>query len=143
MSDGLALAAETGATFNPLVDICIARHGRNGLMGGVLCSNYTGRGGSVSMHVAGMQPHWVSHDLLWVSFDYPFNQLGVKKIFGQVPVSNKQAIDFDLKLGFRPELVIKDVYPDCDMLLLSMYREHCRFLDMQPRSLRRGSTDGW
>ena len=30
----------------------------------------------------GWDPHWINRDMLYVVFDYPFNQLGVKRLFG-------------------------------------------------------------
>lgn len=137
LQDGQRIAEVAGATFNPLSDIVIARLSTDDrLMGGAVYTGYTGVGGSIQVHLAGLLPLWINQDLLWVGFDYPFNQLQIKKLFGQVPASNKHAIEVNLKFGFRPELVVKDVYPDGDMLLVSMYREHCRFLSMKPRSVR-------
>ena len=90
------------------------------------------------MHVAGIQPHWINRTLLWVCFDYPFNQLHVKKVFGPVPSYNKTALEFDKHLGFEEETVIEGVYPEGNLVLLSMTREKCRFLDMPPRALTKG-----
>ena len=132
--DGYAIASTAGTSYNPVVDQVIARvTPRGSLMGGVLFSYWTGFGGSINMHVAGFHPRWLNRTILAVSFDYPFNQLGVRKIFGQVPMDNVRAIAFNLHLGFEKEVVIKDAYPGpppgCDMQLLSMYKDKCRFLD--------------
>jgi hypothetical protein len=137
---GVEIAKLSGGFFNPVSDHCISRVTPEGnLRGGVVYSGYTGRGGSVGMHAAGLDPRWISRDLLWVCFDYPFNQLAVKKIFGQVPASKPDVLDFDLALGFKYVTTIEDVYPDGDMILLAMYREDCRFLRITPRNLRSGS----
>jgi RimJ/RimL family protein N-acetyltransferase len=117
--------------WNPITDICIARVEKGKLYGGIIYKDYTGKNGSVAMHVAAFLPRWVNRTILWVAFDYPFNQLGVKKVFGQVPADNEAALKFDLNLGFKVEGQIKDVYPSGDMLLLSMYRAECRFLQMK------------
>jgi hypothetical protein len=103
-------------------------------MGGVVYKDWTGNGGSISMHVAGIRHRWINRSMLWVCFDYPFNQLQVKKIFGPVPSYNKVAYEFDKHLGFQDEATIRGVYPDGDLMLLSMRREECRFLDMPPRT---------
>lgn len=130
VDDGERIAQAAGTTFNWGVDPVIARVTPKGeLMGGVLFSYWTGFDGSINMHSAGFHPRWVNRTMLWVCFDYPFNQLGVKKIFGQVPEDNERALRFNLNLGFEVEQMIKDVYPSGDMILMSMYREHCRFLD--------------
>jgi len=127
---GPQIAAASGILLNPNFDTCIARLTPEGkLMGGVIYSQYTGAGGSVTMHVAGFLPRWVNRGMLWTCFDYPFNQLDVRVIFGQVPTSNAAALMFDLHLGFRLIHVIRDVYPNDDMNLLAMYRPDCRFIE--------------
>jgi hypothetical protein len=136
IDDGSRIAKTAGNAFNPLVDQVIARCDDNGiLMGGSVFTQWTGYGGSVAIHVAGFHPRWINRTILFVTFDYPFNQLGVKKLFGQVPSYNKKALDFDLHLGFKAEIIIPDVYPEGDLVLLSMKREECRFLDHPPREL--------
>jgi RimJ/RimL family protein N-acetyltransferase len=133
---GDRIAEAAGTTFNWGVDPVISRVTPQGeLMGGVLLSYWTGFNGSVSMHTAGFHPRWVNRVMLWVCFDYPFNQLRVRKIFGQVPEDNDKALRFNEHLGFKVEGKISDVYPDGDMILMSMYRADCRFLN-------RGLLDG-
>jgi RimJ/RimL family protein N-acetyltransferase len=144
-NDGNRIARAAGTSFNPLVDRCITRVSRNGdeLLGGVVYRDWTGIGGSIAMHVASFREGWINRTLLWICFDYPFNQLKVKKIFGQVPEWNTKAYEFDKHLGFQDEAVIQDVYPQGNMMLLSMTRDQCRFLKMAPRALARGNQDGW
>lgn len=136
IKDGDAIAARCGVVFRPPMDVCIARLTRRGdLRGGVLYTNWTGVGGSVCVHLAGWDGRWASRGLLVVGFDYPFNQLGVKKIFAQVAASNLDMLVIAERLGFKRELgdtLIRDVYPDGDMVLLSMYRRDCSFLRQAP-----------
>jgi len=42
---------------------------------------------------------------------------------------------FDLKVGFKVVTVVPKVYPDCDMLVVCMERDECRFLKIKPRTL--------
>jgi RimJ/RimL family protein N-acetyltransferase len=74
--------------------------------------------------------------MIWVCFNYPFVQLGCSKLFGQVPASNRKALEFDLKLGFIEEARVKDVFPDGDLIVIAMKREDCRWLKLKPRSLK-------
>lgn len=131
---GATIAATAGAGFNPAVDTCISISNASGLAGGVVYSNYTGV--SLAMHVAGFTPSWISIDMLWVAFHYPFKQLGCSKIFGHVPEGNSKALEFDLKLGFKEEARIKDVFPSGDLILLAMRRDDCRWLKIRPRNLK-------
>jgi RimJ/RimL family protein N-acetyltransferase len=140
-SDANRIAKISGVSFNPLVDQCIARFERRGgtLLGGVVYKDWTGLGGSIAVHVAGLRDRWVNRALLFVCFDYPFNQLQVKKIFGQISSRNRVAYEAAKHLGFVEEARIRDVYPDGDMVLLSMTREQCRFLEMPPSFTREQS----
>lgn len=126
-----ALAEEIGIFFNPACDHAISRAKDGKLLGGVIFTNYTGS--SIAMHVASFDQHWLNRDMLWICFDYPFNQLKVLKLLGHVPSGNRKALDFDLKLGFKVEARIADVYPDGDLVFLSMLRENCRWLKLRPR----------
>jgi RimJ/RimL family protein N-acetyltransferase len=130
---GYAIAEAAGVIFNPEADIVISRLSNEELVGGVLYNGYTRA--SINMHVAAFSPRWGSRDMLWVCFDYPFNQLGCKKVFGQVPSKNEHALEFNLKLGFKIETLIPDVFPEDDLLVVSMVREDCRWLNIKPRTL--------
>ena len=125
------MALAGGGVFNPLAETVIARVVDGAFVGGAAYGNFTGR--SCEMHTAGVRPRWVSRDLLWTCFDYPFTQLGVEKVFGRVQASNEAALKFDFNLGFREEARLKDVYPDGDLVILSMYRQDCRWLNLRPR----------
>lgn len=130
---GYAIAEAAGVIFNPEADVIISRLSNEELVGGVLYNGYTRA--SINMHVAAFSPRWGSRDMLWVCFDYPFNQLGCKKVFGQVPSKNEHALEFNLKLGFKIETLIPDVFPEDDLLVVSMVREDCRWLNIKPRTL--------
>lgn len=138
--DGYRIAKEAGQPFNPAVDVVISRVEDGKLLGGVIFNGFTGA--SIAIHMAGFDPHWVNRDMLWVAFDYPFRQLDCKKLFGLLPSSNQKALEIDLKLGFKKVAVIPEVYPDADMVVLEMRREDCRWLNLTPRELRRGSNGG-
>lgn len=131
--DGRAIARAAGTAFNPESDQCIARVRGDELLGGVVYTSYTGV--SIGMHVAGFDPRWINNDMLWVAFDYPFNQLGCKTIFGQVPEDNLHTLEFDKKLGFKEVARIADVFPGGDCIVLAMRREDCRWLRLRPRIL--------
>lgn len=88
--------------------------------------------------MAGFRPDWANRDMLWVAFDYPFNQLGCKKLFGQVPESNPKALEIDLKLGFKIIAKIDDVFPDGALIVVALDRDDCRWLNLKPRGLRTG-----
>ncbi len=88
-------------------------------------------GASVQMTIAGEGRKWMDRPFLWAMFDYPFNQLGVKKIIAQVSQRNLRSLNFALHLGAKREATIKDACPDGDMHLLTMTAENCKFLSIR------------
>jgi RimJ/RimL family protein N-acetyltransferase len=126
-----AIASAAHIQFVPRLHHCIARYNETDrLLGGVLFTEY--RGGSVAIHMAGFDPHWVNRAMIYLAFDYPFNQLKVKKLIGLVPESNERARNANLKLGFTDEYLIADIYdgPVNGMYIMSMLKDQCRWLDM-------------
>lgn len=135
--DGQAVADKIGYIyFHPVHDRVIARVDRSkNLRGAVIYTQSSGRGGSCVCHIAAFDRCWLNQDMLWVMFDYPFNQIGVKKIIIQVPESNTRSFNFVKNLGFVVEHVIEHGYPGESMILMSMTRAQCRFLKMPPPKL--------
>lgn len=138
VAHGKRIAFAIPRNYNPAVDPVISHTDASGkLLGGVIYEGLTGP--CIFAHQAAFDKRWLSKDMLWVVFDYPFNQLKCKKICGTIPSSNPGLLAFNLKLGFSVEAVIKDAYPDGDMLVMSMKRDECRWLGLKPRGLRAGS----
>ena len=92
-------------------------------------------GGSIHIHIAIDNPKHVTRQAISAVFEYPFYQLGVKKVLGIVNSENHAALAFDLRLGFQVEHVVKDAYDMGDMYILSMTQEQCRWI--------RGKDYGW
>lgn len=138
-ADGHAIAERAGCAFNPGVDQVIARVDDGGLRGGAIYQNYTGV--SINAHLAGFDEQWISRDLIWVCFHYPFVQLDCKKLFGQVPSFNTEAYELDKKFGFKEIARIEGVFPNGDLIVMCMNREDCRWLAMKPRTLRNSQVE--
>lgn len=137
---GEAIAKEAGIIFNPRCHQVISRTVDGVLYGGVVLTDYTGA--SITAHMAGFNDKWANRNILWAVFNYAFNQLKVGKVFGQVPESNTKALEINLKLGFSVETRVKDVFKDGDLLVVSMYRDQCRWLNLKPRGVIGGYTYG-
>lgn len=86
---------------------------------------------SCQMHTAALVPNWISKDLLWACFDYPFNILKVKVILALVASDNKEALRLNRHLGFIDKAYIEDAHVDGDLVILAMRRENCRWLDIK------------
>ena len=95
---------------------------------GIMYDGFTGRGGSILMSSRCDNPKATSKWFYWAIFDYPFNQLGVKRCNVLVHENNERALKLNIKLGFVRDTVIKDYFPDGDAVLLAMYKKDCRWL---------------
>lgn len=117
-----------GGSFDPYaVGIGLERDGE--LIAGVKFDNWNRA--SICMHVAASGSRWMTREYLWFCFYYPFVQLGVKKILGVVAESNHAARRFDEHLGFKLEYSMPDMHPDGALLLYTMTKDQCRFLEMR------------
>ena len=90
------------------------------------------------MHIAAVdEVNWMSRDLLWAAFDYPFNVLNVKVILGQICASNTDALRLNRHLGFKVVAEIPDAHMDGDLVIMAMRKEDCRWLNIRS-SLKKG-----
>ena len=100
------------------------------LIAGVVFNDYNGA--NINMHVASDRSRrWMTRELLWMVFDYAFNQTKVKRITGLVGEGNSEARRFDEHIGFRLETTLKDAHPTGDMLVYVMRLEDCRWLGLR------------
>ena len=98
------------------------------LKAGIDYDSYTGA--SIAMHSRCDDPQAPNRLFFWAIFDYPFNQLKVKRVTGLVPKSNKIAQQIDEKLGWKYETTLVDYFPDSDGLVYLMTRSDCRWLKL-------------
>ena len=92
---------------------------------GILYEDYNKA--NVMIHVAS-QGTWDSPEFLHIIFDYPFNQLGVKRITGPIASNNTRAIALAERFGLEYETKLVDAHPDGDILIYKMTRERCKEL---------------
>ena len=92
---------------------------------GVIYENWHGK--SITCHIAvtgRMIPAY-----LFAIFDYPFNVCKVGKIIVPVSSANLTSIRFVEKMGFQEEARINNAMPDGDMVIFTMPKERCKYLE--------------
>lgn len=139
-SHGQSIMEATGGDFASVTMEVISRTENGELYGGVIYENYTGKGGSVLVHIGGFKPHWINRDMLFIMFDYPFRQLDCKQAFCQVRAKNTHTLEFCKSFGWEEVIVLEGVFPDDDMVLMRMRRDTCRFLNVKPRNVKSRRT---
>lgn len=129
------IAEACGVLYNLRYDHCMSRTVDGELAGGVIFNGWN-PGGSINVHMAGFRDSWCSLELAREVFYYCFVTLGVKKVFALVPADNNKALEINRRSGFKDEVVIADVFADCDLVVLSMRRDQCRWLRKAPNDVR-------
>jgi len=115
--------ASWGENYNALG---LIRGGR--LVAGVIYNCFGGM--NANMHIGAEEgSRWMTRAFLHAAFDYPFNQLNLRRLTACIHSKNKKAIAFDEHLGFEYEGMQRHYYEDGDMLIYGMLREKCRFLE--------------
>src|SRR6187399_2051868 len=109
---GVPVAEKARAAYNPVTDACLARVEDGVFYGGVIFTDYTGEGGSISVHFAGFLPYWVNRSLFHETCNYVFNYCKCNRMFGQVRETEPKVLAFDLKLGFKEVAFLEGVFPD-------------------------------
>lgn len=94
------------------------------LVAGVIYDRYNGVSLYISIWV-GSRP---SPEFMHAIFDYPFNQIGARKVIGLIYGTNEKSIRLAEHAGFTLEGVIKDCCEEGDMFIYTMTPEQCRFL---------------
>jgi len=128
-----------GGTFMPGHAHSLSTHRGDELVGGFVLDSFTGV--CACVHMAGA-PGWCTPDLLWMVFDYSFNQLGTKKLLAMVRSDNYLALSLDLRAGWRVETLVRDMYGEgVHAFVLYMKPEFCRWLNHVPKGWRVPSRD--
>jgi hypothetical protein len=137
---GEYVASRAHALFNPatdntigVVDASLSPEDPAFVRGGVLFTNYTRS--AIWLHMAGAGSSWATPTFLWSVFDYPFNQLGCRRVYGIVEAANVHALTVDRRLGFEVMTSLPDVFASGDGIVVSMTREQCKWLALKPRTL--------
>jgi len=99
------------------------------LVAGVLYEHFTGA--SITATIA-LEPGAVMvRQLLWAILHYPFKQFGVDKVLAFVNESNWKSRTWLEKAGFTLETQVGDVYPDGAMMIYTMTKARCRWLEKE------------
>jgi hypothetical protein len=122
------VCAQTNGLWTPEDSTAIGLECRGELIAGTIFSQFNGR--SIVMHTAIQR---MNREFLWYCFHYPFVELQVQKVLGLVDSFNMPAVALDRNLGFIVEAVIKGAGPQGDLMVFSMTRDQCRWLNVARR----------
>jgi RimJ/RimL family protein N-acetyltransferase len=122
---GAWIAAHLESSFAPGSFEAIGLQRAGQLVAGVLYEQWNGS--SIVTHIAitgRITPSFVA-----AIFDYPYNVCGVRKIIAPVWSDNARCIALVTNMGFREEARIVDATPTGDIVLFTLTKTDCRFLE--------------
>ena len=114
-----------GGTWVPGRGTAIGKLHECKLQAGVLYEDFNGA--NVVCHIAG-EGNWATRGYLNVIFDYPFNQMGVRRITVPVSSTNIKSIDLVTDMGFTLECTLAQATPEGDLHLFRMLRDDCQYI---------------
>lgn len=118
-----------GAAYSALDSVTLAMRDSTGAIKACVLFSYH-QNHCIEMAVASDgSGHWITKNLLRASFEYPFKTLGVSCVYGRIKKSNRQAISFDVALGFDVVGEIPQAFgPGENCVIVSMTRSKCRWI---------------
>jgi RimJ/RimL family protein N-acetyltransferase len=114
----------TGGTWTPGRGTAIGKISDGRLIAGVLYEDYNKQ--NIVCHIAG-EGNWATKEFLSAIFDYPFRQLGVKRITAPISAGNSKSINLVTEMGFELECSLKNATLDGDLHLFCLWRENYCF----------------
>lgn len=118
-----------GGMWTPGRGTAIGREERGRLVAGMIYESLNPV--NVFCHIAGEGNAWLNREFLWIIFDYPFRQLGVKRMSAPIASSNQVCRNFVTKLGFEHEATLYGAHPDGDILIYKITADACRWLELK------------
>lgn len=136
MVDWVAKKTNEFGSFGTDIGIGWEKNGQ--LVAGVAYAQWNGP--NIVCHIASDgSKRWATREYLWTIFDYPFTQLGCKRITVEVGGGNDASNRFVRHLGFTLEATLDSAHPSGDLLVYRMWRHECRFLRMPYENLHKNS----
>lgn len=121
-------------------DRIIGFRDKQGVRGGFLCERYTGPGGSIHVHWAGRDKHWLKGYMLTLVGMYVFDQLSCEIMYGEVRAKDEAVRKIDEKLGFDPVARLAGYFPNDDLIIYEVRKNDFTWLPDEFKD--QGEVDG-
>ena len=77
------------------------------LAAGVVYNDHQAKYGTLQISMAADSPRWAQRGVIRALLHYPFEQVGVNKVWTATPHENERAIRFNLGIGFTREATLR------------------------------------
>ena len=106
--------------------ICMGIVKKDEIIGSVIYHRY--RWPDIEIGIETTDPAWCNRRILKSIFDFPFNQLGCKRVTAITDPAKPAVCNFIERLGFVYEGRLRDSLPHGDSIILGMKRDECRWI---------------
>jgi hypothetical protein len=89
--------------------------------------NFNGK--SCQQHIVYKQGEYVPRNYVWFVYYYPFVQIGIDLLIGMTPANNEKALRLSKHAGFVEKYRIVGAHPEGDIILSTLLKQDCRFLN--------------
>jgi L-amino acid N-acyltransferase YncA len=113
-----------GGFFDPVCMSAIGWQNDGRLTAGAAYRDWNGV--SIEGQIAADRP--LTRGFLFAIFDYPFRQLGARKIIATTTADHIRSIRLLRRLGFLEEACLRDAAWGGDLIIFTLRREDCRYL---------------
>ena len=110
-----------GLSFDRCTAIGVTAAGQ--IIAGAVYHNYVKDYGNIEMTVASATPRWATRRVISTLLHYPFTQLGCGRVTATCREGNTHAVNFNLRLGFKKEGILRKGCGHEDMVIMGMLKE--------------------
>ena len=118
------ITRKTKGYYDPAMTTCIGLETNGKIVAVTAFNNYNGASTQIHIAITGR----LTREYTLYVYRYAFDVMKVHKLIGLVSSANEKALRFDKHSGYVEEARIKDGYPDGDVIILTMTRDQCKFL---------------
>jgi RimJ/RimL family protein N-acetyltransferase len=90
---------------------------------GVVYHDFIPAYGTLQLSMVAETPRWATRSILKELLTYPFEQLGVRKVWTATPLKNQRALRFNKGIGFKQEAVLANHYGDDHAVICRMFKK--------------------
>lgn len=112
--------------FGPLAALGVWDETREEIAAVIVYHDYQERFGTMQLSMAADTPRWAQKGIIRAALHYPFEQLGVQKLWTCTAASNQRALKFNRGVGFRQEAILARHYGDEHAVIMRMFDKDYR-----------------
>ena len=92
-------------------------------LAGVVYHDYQPEYGTMQVSIAAISPRWAQKGIIYALLSYPFDQIGIYKLWSAIPMKNERSLKFNLGIGFKQEGILAHHFGKDHAVISRMFRK--------------------